>query len=168
MKTCAFTGHRPARFHFKFDETDGDCTQLKERIRGEIILLIQRGVTTFLSGMALGVDLWAAELVLALKKEYPQIQLVCVIPWDNQPDRWQECSRKRYFHILSQCDKTVHISRSYTKSCIFERNRYLVERADCLLAVYDGSPKGGTAYTVGYAYKMKRLLIIIPPEGAGV
>ena len=35
----------------------------------------------------------------------------------------------------------------YTKSCMFTRNRYLVDNADLLLAAYDGQP-GGTQMTV--------------------
>ena len=38
----------------------------------------------------------------------------------------------------------------YTKSCMFNRNRYLVNNADMLLAAFDGQ-SGGTEITIRYA-----------------
>ncbi len=46
---------------------------------------------------------------------------------------------------------------------MLERDRFLVERSDCLLAVYDGEQRGGTAATVRYAENMGRKLILIDP-----
>ena len=43
------------------------------------------------------------------------------------------------------------------------RNRYLIDHADCLIAVYDGQP-GGTRYTVEYAQKKGLYIMIIDPN----
>ena len=83
MKTCAFTGHRPKGLGYP--ESDGRCTALKEKLRSLIIRMIEEeGVTHFISGMAQGVDMYAAEIVLELKKQYPQITLECAIPYERQ------------------------------------------------------------------------------------
>lgn len=37
-KICAFTGHRPSRFPWSYDETNQDCIALKEILTGEIIM----------------------------------------------------------------------------------------------------------------------------------
>lgn len=67
-KTCAFTGHRPQSLPFGFDESDKRCTSLKSVMRDQIVALIENeGVTHFITGMALGVDMYAAEIVLDLK-----------------------------------------------------------------------------------------------------
>ena len=63
-KTCAFTGHRPQKFPWKYDESDPRCVELKAAMGAEIEKLISLGYTDFLSGMAEGVDTWAAEIVL--------------------------------------------------------------------------------------------------------
>lgn len=47
---------------------------------------------------------------------------------------------------------------------MFRRNRWLIDHANFVLAVYNGLPKGGTAYTVNYAYEKKRAVIIIDPD----
>ena len=45
-------------------------------MRDQIVALIENvGVTHFITGMALGVDIYAAEIVLDLKSKYPHITL---------------------------------------------------------------------------------------------
>ena len=73
---CAFTGHRPQRFKFKYNENDPGCIALKKALRNEIEALADQGVNYFISGMALGVDMWAAEIVLELKKAGHKVFIV--------------------------------------------------------------------------------------------
>ena len=73
-------------------------------------------------------------------------------------------SAERYFSILEQADKVVYVSREYRKDCMLERNRYLVDYAACLLAVYNGEWRGGTAMTVRYARKLGRDIFILDPR----
>ena len=47
---------------------------------------------------------------------------------------------------------------------MLKRNRYLVDHAACLLAVYNGEWRGGTAMTVRFAKKQGREVIIIDPN----
>ena len=56
MKSCAFTGHRPKSFPWKYNESDLDCVLLKEVLAEQIKAIADRGVTDFFSGMAQGVD----------------------------------------------------------------------------------------------------------------
>ncbi len=58
----------------------------------------------------------------------------------------------------------VYVSREYSKGCMLERNRYLVDHAACLLAVYNGEWRGGTAMTVRYARKLERKIIVLNPN----
>ena len=65
MKTCSFTGHRPKGLGYP--ESDGRCDALKRLLRLLVRRLIQeQGVTHFISGMAQDVDMYAAEIVLAV------------------------------------------------------------------------------------------------------
>ena len=101
MKTCAFTGHRPKGL--SYPESAGRCAALKEKLRSLIIRMIEEeGVTHFISGMAQGVDMYAAEIVLELKKQDPQITLECAIPYERQAAYWSESLRDRYFSIAEQ------------------------------------------------------------------
>ena len=165
---CAFTGHRPSNFRFGYDEEAIECQRLKIAMLSQVTALIDNGVTTFLTGMALGADIFGAEIVLALKKQCPELHLMAAIPCESQADKWSVEQRERYFDILAQCDEVVYISRHYTRDCMFRRNRWLIDHAGFVLAIYNGQPKGGTAYTVRYAYEKKRFVIIIDPNTAEV
>lgn len=90
-RVCAFTGHRPGRFAFGYEQEHPDCTRLKNAIGKTIATLARKGVTTFISGMAQGVDLWAAREVLRQKGEYPALRLIAVQPCADQPQRWPAC-----------------------------------------------------------------------------
>ena len=48
------------------------------------------------------VDMYVAEIVLALKEKYPQITLECAIPYERQAVRWPEALRNRYFSIAER------------------------------------------------------------------
>lgn len=163
MKTCAFTGHRPKSFPWKYDEKDPNCVLLKEVLTAQILKLADRGVTDWLTGMAQGTDLWAAEAVLSLKKEKPAMRLHCILPCEGQEDKWSASEQERYHSILCQADETVYVNQVYNPKCMMERNRYLVDHIAILLAVYNGTWRSGTGATVRYAQRLGREIIIIDP-----
>jgi uncharacterized phage-like protein YoqJ len=137
---------------------------IKEKLREQIEFLISNNVTVFYTGMAMGVDMWAASIVLELKAKQPNIQLIAIVPCKNQANRWPQVYQEKYNEILAQCDDTIILHEKYTRSCMFERNRYMVDNSSYLLSVFDGSDKGGTAYTTKYAQKKGNQVIIIHPD----
>ena len=163
MKICAFTGHRPKSFPWKYDETASGCILLKEVLTKQIMTLADNGVTDWFSGMALGVDLWCAQIVLDLQKENPALKLHCVLPYDGQADKWSDSARERYHSILKQADSIDYVSCSYYSGCMIDRNHRLVDSAGLLLAVYNGVRRSGTSATLNYARKMGRKIIVIDP-----
>lgn len=167
-RCCAFTGHRPRKFPWGYNEADAKCVALKKVLVREIAKLVNAGYADFFSGMAEGTDAWAAMAVLALKKENPALRLHCVLPCEGQADRWSASAREHYFSILEQADEVVYVRREYCKGCMLERNRYLVDHAACLLAIYNGEWRGGTAMTVRYAQKKKKEILIIDPVSCAI
>lgn len=164
QQACSFTGHRPQRFSFGYDEEDKKCIQLKLVMARQVNLLIESGVSVFYTGMAQGVDQYGAEIVLAMKRQYPHIRLIAVLPCETQANKWSPEQRERYFNTLAECDDVITLQTRYTPQCMWERNRYMVDHAGYLLAVYDGGGKGGTAYTVRYARVKKREIITVHPD----
>ena len=88
---CAITGHRPTRFRFKYDENNNGCKRIKKRIRDQLIRLYEQGFRQFWVGGALGVDMWAGEILLRLKEqpEYSEIQLMIALPFEGH-DRMKD------------------------------------------------------------------------------
>lgn len=161
--SCAFTGHRPKKLPWKYDETDARCITLKNTLADIIASLADAGYTDFLSGMAEGTDTWAAQAVLELKKENPALKLLCILPCEGQADSWSDSAQETYYSILDQADSVIFVSREYSKDCMLKRNRFLVDNSSCLLAVYNGEKRGGTAMTVRYANELGREIITLNP-----
>lgn len=119
FRTCAFTGHRPQGMPFGFDEHDPKCAYLIDQIMAIMTnMIINDNVGRFLSGMAIGTDLIAAETTLRLKDVYSWIELECVIPCLNQSSKWAEKFRKRYDDVIRSCARTTLISTEFTKTCM--------------------------------------------------
>ena len=163
MKKIAFTGHRARKLPFQ-DESDPRYAELQRDLFCEARNHIQEDKTIFLSGMADGADLIAAEEVLLLKNAFPlhDIQLWAVIPYRKQAASWPESMKMRYSKVLEQADRIIRISEEYTRACLHQRNRRLVDEADHLIAVFDGQP-GGTKETINYARKKGLSITIIEP-----
>ncbi|MDR3084710.1 MAG: DUF1273 domain-containing protein [Christensenellaceae bacterium] len=161
MKSCCFTGHRPADLELLRDEEGEDCRLMKEAlyalIRG---LALERGVRHFISGMALGLDQIAAEAVLRLKAEL-QVTLEAALPFEGQGLSWSSEHEGRHRRILKSCDSVVAMQEGYSIGCYHRRNRYMVEKADVLLAVWSGKTSGGSYQTLNYARKKGKPIVIL-------
>lgn len=164
FRTVCFTGHRPQSIPFLRDETNEKSMVLKKRIRQEIINLIEHeNAAHFISGMALGTDQICAEIVLELKAQYLHITLECAFPCKTQAVKWNAESRERYFGIIYRADKKTMVQREYTADCMMKRNKYMVDSADFVIAVWNGS-RSGTGNTVDYAKKKGKIIIQINPD----
>lgn len=161
---CCFTGHRPHKLPWGFDESDARCMELKRKLRSAIRLAITHGKTMFYTGMAMGTDIWAAEIVLGLREELrgPVIRLAAVIPHSRQEARYPEDLKQRYRRIIAEADDRIVLQEYYTDGCMQRRNRYMVDNSSMLIAVYSGDG-GGTGYTFGYASEQGLQIIWIDP-----
>lgn len=157
MNSVCFTGHRPPKINSENE------TFVRNALTECVASLTGRGFTHFISGMALGVDMIAAEVVLEAKNSNPAITLECAIPCRSQASRWSAADRKKYADILGRADKTTYVSEHYSPFCMQLRNAYMVDNSDVVVAVFDGS-SGGTANTVNYAGRRNREIIFISPE----
>lgn len=146
---CAFSGHRPEKLPWGNDEQDERCLALKQQLREVLLQLCRGGCRRYICGTARGTDLYFLELLLELKREYP-LEIEAAIPCPSQSQGWSKALRERYARDLAGCDLVSVLEDHYSPGCMLRRNRYMVDRADMLLTVYDGSP-GGTAATVAYA-----------------
>jgi uncharacterized phage-like protein YoqJ len=162
-KTCCFTGHRPVKFLFKYNEQHPDCIKIKTLLRQEIETAIRNGYDYFITGMALGVDMWSAEEVLQLRRIYPHIRLEAAIPCLNQERTWPFSSQQRYRNILNQVNTIHYVSReTYKPYLMLQRDEYMVDKSSLLIAVFDGS-KGGTKHTFDYALTKGISIVRINP-----
>lgn len=153
MPACCFTGHRPKSFPWKKDPKDPQHAELLNRIEKAVDEVLDQGIKRFIAGNALGVDTWAAEIVLKKKEQDPSIVLEIAVPFSGHNSdiaKIQEIQRKAdLVHVVS--------SKRGMAAAYYERNRYMVDSSEAIIAVYDASvsPGGGTANTFADAKKKK-------------
>ena len=165
-KASCFTGHRPKRlpsYNYRHPDNLKMLMKLKTLICKQIE---ERGISTFISGMALGVDIWSARIILDLKKKkYPHLKLVCAIPCAEQWAKWNEEDVKVYHDVIEQADFVYHVSEEpYTAWCMTKRDEWMVDNSRLTIAVWDGVEDGGTWQTVKYAKKRQRTILHINPK----
>jgi uncharacterized phage-like protein YoqJ len=166
-KTACFTGHRPNKLG-GYNENNPTMIDVKRRLDNAITQAIKAGYTEFISGMALGIDMVAAEIVLSKKKEYEDIRLIAAVPFEGQEGKWPEQSQERWRKVISQADEVVLVCEpGYAAWKMQKRNAWMVDHSQAVIAVWDGT-KGGTGNCVEYAKKAKHApkIVHIIPKGA--
>lgn len=146
LRRCCFTGHRPEKLIITEQEAVLSLTQ-------EITTAIQSGFQTFISGMARGVDIWAAEIVLSLRDEGHPIRLICASPYNGFECRWSEAWQRRYADVMQRSDLVRYICRGYSPACFQIRNEWMVDHSARVIAVFNGE-NSGTKNTIDYANRV--------------
>ena len=139
LYSCDVIGQRPTRFKFKYQEYMTSCKRLKKRLHDSFAALYQSGVRRFYVGGALGVDLWAGEILLEMRRreEYSELEIVLVCPFPGHDERWDPKSQERLRHLKENCDEFVMGSKVVGAQGYRERTAYMIKNTDCMVAVYD-------------------------------
>ena len=150
--SCAFTGHRPASLPWREAEDDPRCLALKDRLDKHLAEAYDAGCRHFICGMAKGADFYFCEAVIKLRQIHPDILLEAAVPFPGQSERWNKRDQARYRSLLAQCDLETLIQQFHSPGCMQRRNRYMVDHACRLIAVFNGNPgSSGTLNTIHYA-----------------
>lgn len=166
FKSCCFTGYRPHKFGFEFSDKSDEYVKLENKLVDAVFSLPKENCFTFYCGMAMGFDILAGEIVALLKNTYKdaKIELVAVIPFENQSETFDTDWKKRYNKLLKKCDRIIYASRAYHKGCFAARNKYMVDNSDFVITWFDGQ-NGGTASTLNYAHKNGKRIINLAENG---
>lgn len=147
-----FTGHRPNKLGGYDDKKNF------RRIFDEIVGALCVEYQTIISGMALGIDTWAAELAIKL-----DIPFKAYVPFRNQECMWPKESQSRYAFLLHKAQEIKYIcSPGYAAWKMQKRNEAMVNDCDLLIAIWDGT-SGGTGNCVRYAQSINKKIMRINP-----
>lgn len=151
----SFTGHRPDKLGgYKLPNPIyiHVCQQIEKALK-------ELKPEKIITGMALGVDQWAAYIAHKLN-----IPFLAAIPFEGQELKWPEVSQKSYLLLRSLADEEVIVSPGgYAANKMQIRNQWMVDNCDLLIAVWDGS-KGGTGNCVEYAKSYNKKIYLIDPR----
>jgi uncharacterized phage-like protein YoqJ len=153
-----FTGHRP-----QTKEMGGWITPnpVYNYVKSEIKrLLLQHSPQRVISGMALGLDSWAAEVAIELN-----IPFTAAIPFVDQDKVWNDNAKKHYHYLLSKAESQVIVSDGeYAGWKLQKRNEWIVDNCDMLISVRVPSVvSGGTINTIDYARSKGLSIVNIDP-----
>ncbi len=146
MHRVCFTGHRPEKL------TRPDRA-IKKDLEKEIRQTVADGLNVFITGVARGVDIWAAQIVLMLRDEGYDVKLMCACPYDGFERSWSQEWQKAYREILAAADFVKYVCEGYSRACFQIRNEWMVNHAARVIAVFNGE-KSGTKNTIDYAVKV--------------
>ena len=143
LRRCCFTGHRP-------DKMELGEKEIKPLLEKAIDDAIAEGYVTFITGMAMGTDICAAEIVLERKKRNNELHLICALPYPGFESRRSMTEKMRFNKIIKKADLIKEINDHYFAGCYQVRNEWMVDRSNLVIAVFNGQ-KSGTKNTVDYA-----------------
>ena len=151
----AFTGHRPDKLGgYKLPNPTYQfvCQQIEKTLK-------ELQPEKVISGMALGVDQWAANIAHKLG-----IPFIAAVPFAGQEKAWPAASQKTFNALIKLASEVVYVSEGgYAAYKMQVRNEWMVDRCDKLIAIWDGT-SGGTGNCVKYAESMGREIIRINPR----
>lgn len=170
---CTIIGHHPQRFRFKYNENYKLCVKIKNALTAEIKNLYRQGVRIFWVGGDIGVDTWAAEIIIELRKhkEYEGLWLCVALPFPGFKARFDPKQQTRLRDILRACDKQITVSGAESGNACLSRTEYMIDQSGCILAVCDNScpARSGIGLAVNYAVLKKHLPVtFIHPDTVAV
>ena len=152
-KTYCFTGHRT-------EKIKEDIEVIKANLGTEIRKAIELGYDTFITGMAEGVDTWAAEIVLGIKEQNSNIKLICAIPFRGVEKNRTPEMQEKFHEILQKADGSEYMTEKKTRWMFMARDEWMVDRSSYIIAVFNGSG-GGTEHTLQYAAKCGKHVVYV-------
>lgn len=151
---CCFTGHRPEKLSIPEN-------RLAELLEAEIRKAIDRGFTTYITGMAKGTDLIAGETVLRLREQDARLKLICALPHPGFGLHWGGGWTERFQRVLSEADLTRCVCSRFSYASYQIRNEWMVNHSSLVIGVFNGQC-GGTKNTLDYAQRKGVPYIVIP------
>lgn len=145
-----------------------------DRIRntiGHFVLKVHQetGISTFISGMALGADQLFAEAVINLQVQGAPFKLVAAIPFKGQESKWPAASQKKYQEIMAHADHAVYVcDPGYAPWKMQKRNEWMVNNSTFCLAVWGGAQTGGTWNCIQYAKNTIVSIFRLDPTDPGI
>lgn len=165
-KCCCFTGHRTENLPANGDPDDIRMKNLEKRTAAVIRMLTYRGYDTFITGMARGYDLIAAQIVME-DPEFSNLKLICALPY---PQQYREMTAKfeqeLYYRALNKAEYVIVVNERSGGDCYKNRNQFMVDNSSALIGYLSENHKihSGSGQTFRMAQRAGLKTYIIRPS----
>ncbi|HJF32452.1 MAG TPA: DUF1273 domain-containing protein [Sporosarcina psychrophila] len=146
LKRLVVTGYKPHELGI-FDDKHPGVQFIKKALEKRLVALLDDGLEWVIISGQLGIETWAADVVIELKKEYTELKYAVITPFNEQEKNWNDMKKEKYHTIIALADyHTSLTNRSYEAPWQFiEKDKFFMRNSDGILIVYDeendGSPK---------------------------
>lgn len=166
--TVCFTGHRPKKLG-GYVEPNPIMAWVCEQLYNAIVKAEGNGTRTFISGGALGVDQWAAKIIIDRRMAHRlDTRLIIARPFPSQASKWPKQSVRYYEYLCSHADEVVDVSPDpYSPAKMMLRNKWMVDHSNGVIGVWTGAG-GGTKDCVDYTLKQGKPFYHINPDSRQV
>ncbi|RYL92125.1 DUF1273 domain-containing protein [Sporolactobacillus sp. THM7-4] len=142
------TGYKPHELGI-FSADHPGIPVIRYGLKVQMRQLAGEGAKWFVISGQPGVELWAADVCLELKREERlDVRLAVLPPFLDQEERYPGWVREQYDKILQAADFSEPISnRPYQSPLqLRQKNDFLTEKTDALLILYDEEKPGSPDY----------------------
>lgn len=146
--TLCFTGHRPEKL-----PQGAQLDALLKTLYYYIDHAVNLGFTHFYTGLADGIDYYAAEYLFCLRKDNPRLHVIGVQPCNDYREFFhvRGYSLERLDMMLNNVDVLRILDGTYHDyHSFYRRNQYMVNRSSGIIAVFQQC-RSGSASTLQYA-----------------
>lgn len=174
-RTVCITGHREKSVpDYKDDPFMRNITlvAVKLMLYRYIDMAAACGYTDFISGLAIGTDLWAAEYILKKRRSNKNIRLIGAMPYLRHAERYPPHYIKLLREVEKEADCLVAVNdnpdiiygapsegANRSKTLYRDRNYFMVDRSSAVIAFLSGNISwSGTSQTVNYAARKGRII----------
>lgn len=178
--TFSWTGHRPSDLDGGYAWNNPKNKDLPKMMKITLNNLIKNDRDKeycFISGGCIGVDFYAFSIVEDLKKSgyVKSVKQILAIPFLGQENKWPDESIYKYTEMYLSADSRVIVDEIdgynmeqvppgiYNPMKMQNRNMWMVDNSDILIAIWSGKPTGGTANCVNYAKKLGKPIVVLNP-----
>ncbi|MEC1179595.1 DUF1273 domain-containing protein [Metasolibacillus meyeri] len=154
IKTLFITGYRPHELGIFNDKHPG-VEIIKKALENKLRQLLEDGLEWVIVSGQLGVELWATEVVHALKEQYPTLKYSVITPFLEQEKNWNEHKQGQYQRMILQADFVTSVTkRPYEAPWQFiEKDKFIIHNTDAMLLVYDEENEASPKYVLNLVKK---------------
>ncbi|MFD3260788.1 DUF1273 domain-containing protein [Paenibacillus lentus] len=138
MKNLFVTGYRAHELGIYNNKHKG-IPYIQQAMRNKLIPLLEEGLEWVITPGQYGVDLWACEVAISLKAQYPQLKCSIITAFSNPEEKWSDEKKIYYEELLRSIDYYAAVSKEpyLGKWQFIARDELLLRKTDGILLVYD-------------------------------
>ncbi|MET3696067.1 uncharacterized phage-like protein YoqJ [Bacillus oleivorans] len=147
MKIVYCTGYKGFELGIFKKDHEG-VRYIKKALEHELRLLLDGGLEWVLSSGQLGVELWALEVALSLRQEFPNLKVGAIEPFQGQSEKWNETNQAWHGEVMAKLDYVNSLfHQPYKGPYMFKRHQeFVIHKSDGAIILYDPEREGTPKY----------------------